>query len=153
MPARRWAGSSGAACRLALGRRRLGAAAPDLARIGQLELGERVAHRPHLLGVLLLEQRQQRRTASIAEPRLLEVAHVLGVGAEAEPLAAEVDQADDRLEQHVADRDPPQLLLEPGAQLLLARRRRRLPVLVVAGPALIRALPVGGRRSARPPPA
>jgi len=36
-----------------------------------------------------------------------------------EPLATEVHEADDGLEQHVTDRDPAQLLLELRAQLLL----------------------------------
>jgi hypothetical protein len=70
--------------------------------------------------VALLEQRQQGPHALDRDPRLVEIAHVLGVGSESEPLAPEVDEADDRLEEHVVDGDPAQLFLEAGAHLLVA---------------------------------
>src|SRR2546430_8190531 len=57
---------------------------------------------------------------------------------EPEPLASQVDQADDRLQEHVADRDPPKLLLEPCSQLFFAGligagRAVRVAKLLVAG--------------------
>ena len=82
--------------------------------------GERVAHRAHLLGVALLEHREQPAHALDRDPHLVQVAHVLGVGCGAQALAAQVHEAHDGLQQHVLDRDPAQLLLEPRAQLLLA---------------------------------
>ena len=114
------------AFRAGLGRaalRRFHAPAARKLGIGHLELRKGVPDRPHLLGVLLLDQRQQRAHALDREPRLIEVTHVLAARGEPEPLATQVHEADHRWEQHVAHRDAPQLLLELRAQLLLARLR------------------------------
>jgi hypothetical protein len=90
-------------------------------RIRKLELRERVSDRADLLGVLFLDQRQQRPHALDRESCLLEVAHVLAARRKPEALSAQVHEADDGLEQDVTDGDAPQLLLELCPQLLLGR--------------------------------
>ena len=112
----------GGSCSGRCGARRarlLGLSGPGELGVGELELRERVADRANLLGVLLLDQGQQGAHPLDRKARLVQVAHVLGAGSEAQALAAEVHEADDGLEQHVADRDAPQLLLELGPKLLL----------------------------------
>src|SRR4051812_32962651 len=84
-------------------------------RVGDLELREGVAHRAELLGVALLDERQDRAGALDGLPHLLEVRLrplLAGRRREARLAGGEVDQGDERLQQHVVDRDPLHLGLD-----------------------------------------
>src|SRR3954447_25881635 len=101
--------------RLRLGLRSGRVALLGLLHVDHLELRERVPDRPCLL---LRAHRQQRPYGLEAELGLVDVLLLLG----GQPAPAQIDQGDDRLEQHVLD---PQLL-ERLAELLLRRLSRWL---------------------------
>ena len=97
------AGCRGGACGARRRRAaRAGAAPPEL-RVGQLQLGERVADLRGVGPEQRLDQRQQRPRAVDRQPHLLEVALVLGARRQAGLAAAEVQQRDDRLDEDVLD--------------------------------------------------
>ena len=89
---------------------------PRLLRVQHLDLRQRAAN---LLGLLGIQQVDDRPSRLDPHPRLLEVALVL-LG---DPAGSQVEHADDALQQQVLDADRAQLLLDPRAELLLALRR------------------------------
>ena len=101
--------------------------------VRHLKLGERIPYRLHLLGAasLRLEQGKKRADGLDCHSRLLGIGSVFARLGKPEPLAAEVDERDDGLDENVAHRDSLQLLLEARAQLLLVRRWMLVTVMIV----------------------
>ena len=93
-------------------------------RVGHLELGERVAHRPQLLGVARLEHRQQRAHRLDRRRDLLGVALVLGAAGQARRRPPRLMRVTTVWSSTSSTCDPAQLLLERRAQLLLGRLSR-----------------------------
>src|SRR5919197_327719 len=96
-----------------------GAGLAAQARIGQLQLRQRVAELARVGPELRLDQRQQRAHALDRRPDLPRVALVLGAGHQAGLAAAQVQQRHHGLQDHVLDAQALELRFVGGAELLL----------------------------------